>query len=331
MAPEKRGFYEYHASLVEPWDGYRRRSRLHRRHAHRRRLLDIGTGSGRREVRRRREGELVRPRRAELSASSTSTRRTWWRRGGSSRGRCSSSIRRRGGSWATRRSRPRSPRASRTRSGSPRTRSSSRSSPRSRRSSRSRPTRRRERLQRAFGYTREDVRVLLAPMAEKGEEPTGSMGNDAPLAVLSDRPMSLFRYFKQQFAQVTNPPIDPIREELVMSLVTCVGGEGNLLEETPRQCRLLELPHPILSNAGLAKFLAGGARRLPAPRTDPGHPSPSAAIRRRRWQKRSRRRARGRRARSTRGPRSSSSRTATWTPGTRRSRACSPPRPCTTT
>jgi glutamate synthase (NADPH/NADH) large chain len=119
------------------------------------------------------------------------------------------------------------------------------------------PADERERLQRAFGYTREDLRTLLAPMATTGEEPTGSMGNDAALAVLSDRPTSLFRYFKQQFAQVTNPPIDPIREELVMSLVTCVGGEGNLLEETPRQCRLLELPHPILSNAGLAKFLAG--------------------------------------------------------------------------
>jgi glutamate synthase (NADPH/NADH) large chain len=114
----------------------------------------------------------------------------------------------------------------------------------------------RERLQRTFGYTREDLRVLLATMATTGEEPTGSMGNDAALAVLSDRPTPLFRYFKQQFAQVTNPPIDPIREELVMSLVTCVGGEGNLLDETPRQCRLLELPHPILSNAGLAKFLA---------------------------------------------------------------------------
>ena len=114
----------------------------------------------------------------------------------------------------------------------------------------------RERLQRAFGYSREDLRTLLAVMATNGEEPTGSMGNDAALAVLSDRPVSLFRYFKQQFAQVTNPPIDPIREELVMSLVSCVGGEGNLLDETPEQCRLLELPHPILSNAGLAKFLA---------------------------------------------------------------------------
>jgi glutamate synthase (NADPH/NADH) large chain len=112
----------------------------------------------------------------------------------------------------------------------------------------------RERLQRAFGYTREDVRVLLAPMAQNGEEPVGSMGTDAPLAVLSRRPQLLFRYFKQQFAQVTNPPIDPIREELVMSLVSCVGGEGNLLEERPKQARLLELPHPILTNDDLAKL-----------------------------------------------------------------------------
>ena len=112
----------------------------------------------------------------------------------------------------------------------------------------------RERLWLAFGYTREDLRVLLAPMAKNGEEPTGSMGTDTPLAVLSDRPQLLFRYFKQQFAQVTNPPIDPIREELVMSLVSCVGGEGNLLEETPRQARLLELQHPVLTNAELAQI-----------------------------------------------------------------------------
>jgi glutamate synthase (NADPH/NADH) large chain len=113
----------------------------------------------------------------------------------------------------------------------------------------------RARLWRAFGYTREDMSVLLTPMAMNGEEPTGSMGTDIPLAVLSDRPVTLFRYFKQQFAQVTNPPIDPIREDLVMSLVSCVGGEGNLLEETPGQCRLLELPHPILTNGDLAKLL----------------------------------------------------------------------------
>jgi glutamate synthase (NADPH/NADH) large chain len=109
-------------------------------------------------------------------------------------------------------------------------------------------------LERVFGYTREDVRVLLAPMAEKGEEPVGSMGNDAALAVLSERPVSFFRYFKQQFAQVTNPPIDPIREDLVMSLSTTLGGEGNLLSDTPNQCRLLELPHPILTPYDLRKI-----------------------------------------------------------------------------
>ncbi len=112
----------------------------------------------------------------------------------------------------------------------------------------------RARLWRAFGYTREDLRILLAGMASAGEEPVGSMGADIPLAVLSDRPVPLFRYFKQQFAQVTNPPIDPIREDLVMSLVSCVGGEGNLLEETEQQVRLLELPHPILENSELAKL-----------------------------------------------------------------------------
>ena len=112
----------------------------------------------------------------------------------------------------------------------------------------------REALARAVGVTRETLKVMLGPMAEKGEEPTGSMGNDTPLAVLSDEPQSLFRYFKQQFSQVTNPPIDPIREELVMSLVSCVGGEGNLLAETPKQARLLELPHPILTNDDLAKL-----------------------------------------------------------------------------
>jgi len=117
----------------------------------------------------------------------------------------------------------------------------------------------RMRLERAFGYTREDVNVLLAPMAKNGEEPTGSMGNDAALAVLSERPQLLFRYFKQQFAQVTNPPIDPIREELVMSLVSCVGGEGNLLAETPRQARLLELPHPILTSDQIAQLKRGAA------------------------------------------------------------------------
>jgi glutamate synthase (NADPH/NADH) large chain len=114
----------------------------------------------------------------------------------------------------------------------------------------------RRRLLRAFGYSREDLRTLLAPMATAGEEPTGSMGTDAPLAVLSRRPQVLFRYFKQQFAQVTNPPIDPIREKLVMTLVSCLGGEGNLLAETPGQCRLLELEQPILTAEELARLVA---------------------------------------------------------------------------
>jgi glutamate synthase (NADPH/NADH) large chain len=105
-----------------------------------------------------------------------------------------------------------------------------------------------------YGYTDEDLRMVLTPMALGSEEPTGSMGVDTPLAVLSDKPQLLFRYFKQQFAQVTNPPIDPIREETVMSLVSCVGGEGNLLEETARQCRMLELPHPFLTNDELAQI-----------------------------------------------------------------------------
>jgi len=108
------------------------------------------------------------------------------------------------------------------------------------------------RMQRAFGYTTEDISRILAPMALAGEEPVGSMGVDIPLAVLSERPQVLFRYFKQLFAQVTNPPVDPIREQIVMSLFSSVGGEGNLLEETPQQCRMVQLPHPILTSADLA-------------------------------------------------------------------------------
>jgi len=108
--------------------------------------------------------------------------------------------------------------------------------------------------QKIFGYTQEDLRLLLAPMGEKGEEAVGSMGTDTPLAVLSDEPISLFNYFKQQFAQVTNPAIDPIREELVMSLKAYIGGEGNLLNELPDHAQMLELEGPILTNADLAKL-----------------------------------------------------------------------------
>ncbi len=81
--------------------------------------------------------------------------------------------------------------------------------------------------------------MLLAPMAEKGEEPVGSMGTDTPLACLSDKPQPLFHYFKQLFAQVTNPPIDPIREEMVMSLISYIGTERNILDETPQHCHTL--------------------------------------------------------------------------------------------
>src|SRR6202046_3198037 len=106
----------------------------------------------------------------------------------------------------------------------------------------------------AFGYTDEDLRVLLAPMAAAGEEPVGSMGTDTPLACLSDKAQPLFNYFKQLFAQVTNPAIDPIREELVMSLTSYIGTERNILEETPQHCHTLKLPHPLLTNRDLEKL-----------------------------------------------------------------------------
>ncbi|MCU0248275.1 MAG: glutamate synthase subunit alpha, partial [Bryobacter sp.] len=108
--------------------------------------------------------------------------------------------------------------------------------------------------QRAFGYTEEDLRMILSPMAARGEEPIGSMGTDTPLACLSDKPQPLFHYFKQLFAQVTNPPIDPIREELVMSLTSYIGNERNILDETPQHCHTLKLPHPLLTNRDLEKL-----------------------------------------------------------------------------
>jgi glutamate synthase domain-containing protein 2/glutamate synthase domain-containing protein 1/glutamate synthase domain-containing protein 3 len=108
--------------------------------------------------------------------------------------------------------------------------------------------------QKIFGYTKEDLFTVMAPMAVKGEEAVGSMGTDAALAVLSECPQLLFRYFKQLFAQVTNPPIDPIREELVMELTTYIGPEQNLLDETPKHAHRLELAHPLLSNSQLEKI-----------------------------------------------------------------------------
>ena len=113
--------------------------------------------------------------------------------------------------------------------------------------------------QTAFGYTREDIDQLISPMASNGKEPVGSMGDDAPLAVLSLKPQLLFNYFKQLFAQVTNPAIDPIRERLVMSLTTYLGRQGNLLSETPEHARMLVLRTPILTNDDLARLRSAGA------------------------------------------------------------------------
>ncbi|MFO7446140.1 MAG: glutamate synthase large subunit [Ignavibacteriaceae bacterium] len=110
--------------------------------------------------------------------------------------------------------------------------------------------------QRIFGYTKEDLFTVIQPMATNGEEAIGSMGTDASLAVLSEKPQLLFRYFKQMFAQVTNPPIDPIREELVMELTTYIGPEQNLLDETPKHAHRIELNHPLLSNSQLEKLRA---------------------------------------------------------------------------
>ena len=108
--------------------------------------------------------------------------------------------------------------------------------------------------QQAFGYTQEDINVFLTPMAANGDDPLGSMGSDTPLAVLSDRPKLLYDYFKQNFAQVTNPPIDPIREELVMSLVSMIGPRPNLLGRQAGTHKRLEVAQPVLTNADLEKI-----------------------------------------------------------------------------
>ncbi len=183
--------------------------------------------------------------------------------------------------------------------------------------------------QHLFGWTDEELRLVVAPMAATGEEPVGSMGNDAPLAVLSHRPQPLFAYFKQLFAQVTNPPIDPIREASVMSLVTSLGAGGNLLEQGPGQAARLEMAHPILTNADLATIRHVTQLQFPARRRSPPSSiapavrtacatasSASAGWRRRRWRP---------------DAPSSSSATAAPTPATRRSHRCWRPRPFTIT
>ncbi|MGK5729677.1 glutamate synthase large subunit [Streptomyces sp. URMC 124] len=111
------------------------------------------------------------------------------------------------------------------------------------------------RRQQTFGYTEEELRVILAPMAKSGAEPIGSMGTDSPIAALSERPRLLFDYFTQLFAQVTNPPLDAIREELVTSLISSLGPQGNLLEPTAGSCRSVTLPFPVIDNDELAKLI----------------------------------------------------------------------------
>jgi glutamate synthase (NADPH/NADH) large chain len=111
------------------------------------------------------------------------------------------------------------------------------------------------RRQRAFGYTEEDLRILITPMAKNGMEPLGSMGTDTPIAALSEKPRLVFDYFSQLFAQVTNPPLDAIREELVTSLGTSMGPEHNLLDPSPESCRQVSLAFPVIDNDELAKII----------------------------------------------------------------------------
>ena len=110
------------------------------------------------------------------------------------------------------------------------------------------------RRQQAFGYTHEDLRLIIGPMALNAEEPIGSMGTDTALAVLSNRPRLLYDYFKQLFAQVTNPPLDAIREELVTSMESTIGPEGNLLDPRPESCRQIKIKYPVISNEETAKL-----------------------------------------------------------------------------
>ena len=141
--------------------------------------------------------------------------------------------------------------------------------------------------QQAFGYTQEDIQFFLEPMAQDGDDPVGSMGTDTPLAVLSSKPKLLYNYFKQNFAQVTNPPIDPIREELVMSLVSMIGPRPNLLGHHAGSHYRLEVSQPILTNADLEKIRAISTLVGDAFRTETIDMTWPAAKVRRAWQRRS--------------------------------------------
>jgi hypothetical protein len=184
--------------------------------------------------------------------------------------------------------------------------------------------------QQAFGYSQEDVKLLLTPMAQNGEEALGSMGNDAALPVLSDRPKVFYNYFKQLFAQVTNPPIDPIREELVMSLVSFIGPRPNLLGiDVTEPAMRLEVPQPILTAENMEKirhvelFLGGAFRSIELDICYPrGVGEPTA------WRRHSRVLPRKPRMRSPSATTSSSCPIAAWRKMRCPFRRCSPPRRC---
>ena len=192
------------------------------------------------------------------------------------------------------------------------------------------------RRQQTFGYTEEELRILLAPMARTGAEPIGSMGTDTPIAVLSERPRLLFDYFTQLFAQVTNPPLDAIREELVTSLgTTHRPGAQPARRRRPATAARSCCPFPVIDNDELAKIVAHQRRRRPARASPPHVVAGLYRVDRRRRRRCARRLDEicaevseaidGRRARSSCCP------TATPTPTSRRSRRCCSPRRCTTT
>ena len=181
----------------------------------------------------------------------------------------------------------------------------------------------------AFGYAQEDMNVILAPLARNAEEPVGSMGNDTSLAVLSDRKPLLYSYFKQLFAQVTNPPIDSIREAVVMSVQASVGSERNLLDETPEHARQLVIDNPILLDSELEQLRQVRSAIFKAHTLDITWPVAEGAAGMERALQRIF--ARGGRRRSRPARTSSSSRTAPSGPTACTSPRCSPSRRCTTT
>ena len=248
MTPERRAFYQYHAALMEPWDGPA--------------LIAFTDGSVIGAVLDR---NGLRPGRYWVTSDGLVVlasevgvldidQATVIRKGRLQPGRVFLADTASGASSRTRRSRRPWRPSTRTRTGCTRAWSTWTTCPTVR-------TRRLRRLadlltrQRVHGYTEEELRVILAPMARNGAEPIGSMGTDTPVAVLSGRPRLVFDYFTQLFAQVTNPPLDAIREELVTSLGTITGPEQNLLEPIPASCRQIVLPYPVINDNDLAKIV----------------------------------------------------------------------------